>query len=64
MTVSGILNSSWAWLDKAFPYVLEPLMGHTWDSYYYHHVKHHHVEGNGMHPTNPSHQSSISRSAS
>ena len=22
-------------------------MGHTWDSYYYHHVKHHHVEGNG-----------------
>lgn len=25
----------------------EPLMGHTWDSYYYHHVKHHHVEGNG-----------------
>ncbi|RMY55786.1 hypothetical protein D0865_03995 [Hortaea werneckii] len=42
-----ILNSSWAWLDKTFPYVLEPLMGHTWDSYYYHHVKHHHVEGNG-----------------
>ncbi|KAI7153301.1 acylamide-delta3(E)-desaturase [Hortaea werneckii] len=44
---SRILNSSWAWLDKTFPYVLEPLMGHTWDSYYYHHVKHHHVEGNG-----------------
>jgi len=22
-------------------------MGHTWNSYYYHHVKHHHVEGNG-----------------
>ncbi|KAI7586348.1 acylamide-delta3(E)-desaturase [Hortaea werneckii] len=44
---NGILNSSWAWLDKTFPYVLEPLMGHTWDSYYYHHVKHHHVEGNG-----------------
>ncbi|KAK5150545.1 hypothetical protein LTS14_010039 [Recurvomyces mirabilis] len=35
------------WLDWAFPYVLEPLMGHTWDSYFYHHVKHHHVEGNG-----------------
>ncbi|KAI7203019.1 acylamide-delta3(E)-desaturase [Hortaea werneckii] len=47
MILSGILNSSWAWLDKTFPYVLEPLMGHTWDSYYYHHVKHHHVEGNG-----------------
>ncbi|KAI7611184.1 hypothetical protein KC343_g11655, partial [Hortaea werneckii] len=29
---NGILNSSWAWLDKTFPYVLEPLMGHTWDS--------------------------------
>lgn len=36
----------WAF-DRLFPYVLEPLMGHTWDSYYYHHVKHHHVEGNG-----------------
>lgn len=22
-------------------------MGHTWNAYYYHHVKHHHVEGNG-----------------
>lgn len=22
-------------------------MGHTWNSYYYHHIKHHHVEGNG-----------------
>ncbi|KAK5110078.1 hypothetical protein LTR62_006323 [Meristemomyces frigidus] len=38
----------WArWADWGFPYVLEPLMGHTWDSYFYHHVKHHHVEGNG-----------------
>ena len=35
------------WLDFTFPYLTEPLMGHTWDSYYYHHVKHHHVEGNG-----------------
>jgi hypothetical protein len=34
-------------VDKAFPYILDPLMGHTWNSYYYHHVKHHHVEGNG-----------------
>ena len=33
--------------DYAWPYVLEPLMGHTWDSYYWHHVKHHHVENNG-----------------
>lgn len=44
---NGILSKNWKWLDATFPYVLEPLMGHTWDSYYYHHVKHHHVEGNG-----------------
>ncbi|KAF2773160.1 hypothetical protein EJ03DRAFT_155307 [Teratosphaeria nubilosa] len=44
---NGVLAKNWAWLDTTFPYVLEPLMGHTWDSYYYHHVKHHHVEGNG-----------------
>jgi hypothetical protein len=33
--------------DNLFPYITDPLMGHTWNSYYYHHVKHHHVEGNG-----------------
>jgi hypothetical protein len=33
--------------DNIFPYITDPLMGHTWNSYYYHHVKHHHVEGNG-----------------
>ena len=44
---NGILSRSWGAFDFFFPYVLEPLMGHTWDSYYYHHVKHHHVEGNG-----------------
>jgi hypothetical protein len=44
---NGVLHKNWAWLDKLFPYVLEPLMGHTWDSYYYHHVKHHHIESNG-----------------
>jgi hypothetical protein len=43
----GVLSKEYAWLDFVFPYVLEPLMGHTWDSYFYHHVKHHHVEGNG-----------------
>ena len=43
----GILSRKLAWLDRTWPYLLEPLMGHTWDSYYYHHVKHHHVEGNG-----------------
>ncbi|KAI0436591.1 fatty acid desaturase [Xylaria telfairii] len=45
----GVLNKdSWArFFDHAFPYVMDPLMGHTWNSYFYHHVKHHHVEGNG-----------------
>jgi hypothetical protein len=33
--------------DVLFPYITNPLMGHTWNSYYYHHIKHHHVEGNG-----------------
>ena len=43
----GILRKEYAWLDRAFPYITDPLHGHTWNSYYYHHVKHHHVEGNG-----------------
>ena len=44
---NGLLKKKYAWFDNTWPYLLEPLMGHTWDSYYYHHVKHHHVEGNG-----------------
>ena len=44
---NGILTKEYAWFDSIWPYILEPLMGHTWDSYYYHHVKHHHVENNG-----------------
>ncbi|KAI0111222.1 fatty acid desaturase [Nemania sp. FL0031] len=45
----GVLaKRSWVQLfDHAFPYIMDPLMGHTWNSYFYHHVKHHHVEGNG-----------------
>lgn len=43
----GVLSKRFALLDDLFPYVLDPLMGHTWNSYFYHHVKHHHVEGNG-----------------
>ncbi|KAF1842266.1 uncharacterized protein K460DRAFT_345951 [Cucurbitaria berberidis CBS 394.84] len=43
----GVLSKKYAIIDQLFPYVLDPLMGHTWNSYYYHHVKHHHVEGNG-----------------
>ncbi|KAI1827580.1 fatty acid desaturase [Xylaria intraflava] len=45
----GVLaKRSWVQVfDHVFPYVMDPLMGHTWNSYFYHHVKHHHVEGNG-----------------
>jgi hypothetical protein len=43
----GVLNKKLSWIDYYFPYILDPLMGHTWNSYYFHHVKHHHVEGNG-----------------
>jgi hypothetical protein len=43
----GIMSKSYAVIDGLFPYIMDPLMGHTWNSYYFHHVKHHHVEGNG-----------------
>lgn len=43
----GILSKRFAFFDHLFPYILDPLLGHTWNAYYYHHVKHHHVEGNG-----------------
>jgi len=44
---NGVLAKEWYWLDVLFPYVTEPLLGHTWHSYYFHHIKHHHIEGNG-----------------
>ncbi|KZZ99108.1 fatty acid desaturase [Moelleriella libera RCEF 2490] len=43
----GILSKKYGIFDAVFPYILDPLMGHTWNGYFYHHVKHHHVEGNG-----------------
>ena len=43
----GILTKKLALFDRIFPYITDPLMGHTWNTYFYHHVKHHHVEGNG-----------------
>jgi hypothetical protein len=43
----GLLNHRYLWMDSSFPHVLGPLMGHTRNSYYYHRVKHHHVENNG-----------------
>ncbi|KAK8127814.1 hypothetical protein PG984_008922 [Apiospora sp. TS-2023a] len=46
---NGILQKRlpYSLFDLIFPYITDPLMGHTWNSYYFHHVKHHHVEGNG-----------------
>ncbi|KAF2757926.1 acylamide-delta3(E)-desaturase, partial [Pseudovirgaria hyperparasitica] len=43
----GILSKRFWLFDTVFPYITDPLMGHTWNTYFYHHVKHHHVEGNG-----------------
>merc|ERR1712000_1950 len=43
----GILNKRFSLFDAVYPYITDPLMGHSWNSYFYHHVKHHHVEGNG-----------------
>ncbi|KAJ5206978.1 Fatty acid desaturase type 1 [Penicillium cf. griseofulvum] len=45
--MNGVLASRYHLVDLLFPYILDPFMGHTWNSYYYHHVKMHHVEGNG-----------------
>lgn len=44
---NGVLAKQYAFFDRLWPYVLSPLMGHSWNSYFYHHVKHHHVENNG-----------------
>lgn len=45
--MNGVLSPPYALFDTLFPYLLDPMLGHTWNSYYYHHIKHHHVEGNG-----------------
>ncbi|GLI79735.1 hypothetical protein PoHVEF18_008076 [Penicillium ochrochloron] len=45
--MNGVLAPRYWVFDTLFPYVLDPMLGHTWNSYYYHHIKHHHVEGNG-----------------
>ncbi|KAJ6107768.1 hypothetical protein N7523_009091 [Penicillium sp. IBT 18751x] len=46
---NGVLASQYWVFDTLFPYLLDPMLGHTWNSYFYHHIKHHHVEGNGEH---------------
>lgn len=34
--------------DLFVHYVLAPFYGETWNTFYYHHVKHHHIEDNGV----------------
>lgn len=31
--MNGILSPRYVWLDSTFAYVLNPLMGHTWNTY-------------------------------
>ncbi|KAJ5463170.1 hypothetical protein N7475_008114 [Penicillium sp. IBT 31633x] len=45
--MNGVLAPKLHLFDTLFPYLLDPMHGHTWNSYFYHHIKHHHVEGNG-----------------
>ncbi|KAJ5094816.1 hypothetical protein N7456_010677 [Penicillium angulare] len=45
--MNGVLAPQYWVFDNLFPYLLDPMLGHTWNSYFYHHIKHHHVEGNG-----------------
>ncbi|KAL2914384.1 hypothetical protein HK105_206156 [Polyrhizophydium stewartii] len=41
-----IASKSAPWLDHLVHVVLSPFFGETWNTFYYHHVKHHHVEDN------------------
>jgi hypothetical protein len=43
----GIFKKQYGVLNHVVDYVLCPFLGHTWNTYFYHHIKHHHVEGNG-----------------
>lgn len=50
--MKGVLSSQYQLIDTLFPYLVDPFVGHTWNSYHYHHVKMHHVEGNGLRDLN------------
>lgn len=43
---NGVLAKSYVFFDRAYPFILEPLMDNTWNSYFYHHVKHYYSGGN------------------
>lgn len=42
-----IYNPRFRFLNHIIPYLLAPFFGQTWNTSYYHHVKHHHVQNNG-----------------
>ncbi|KZP14492.1 hypothetical protein FIBSPDRAFT_104852 [Athelia psychrophila] len=57
---NGVLAKPYAlFFDRAYPYILEPLMDHTWDSYFYHHVKHTHSATSATSPPTSSTGSGI-----
>lgn len=41
----GVLakRNPWRLIDNFFPFVTDPLFGHTWNTYFYHHGKHFHL---------------------
>eukprot|EP00842_Homolaphlyctis_polyrhiza_P004361 jgi/Hompol1/4926/HPOL_004030-RA len=41
-----IASKNFPYLDSIVHVVLSPFFGETWNTFYYHHVKHHHVEDN------------------
>jgi len=42
-----LYKTSYFYFEPIIHYFLNPFMGQTWNTYYYHHIKHHHVTGNG-----------------
>jgi hypothetical protein len=43
-----VSKTAFPWVDNTIYYVLAPFYGQTWNTFYYHHVKHHHIEDNGV----------------
>lgn len=45
---SPLFLDEYSWFNLIIPYVLCPFFGQTWNTYFFHHVKHHHVEDNSL----------------
>jgi hypothetical protein len=43
-----LFRSEYAVFNLIVPYVLCVFFGQTWNTYFFHHIKHHHVEDNGV----------------